>query len=151
MGQKFLRRMLCACMLAGLLFFSSCGGGRSGDAAAPAASAAENTSHRKGVQQCRMPEASGTVVYGEEPWSLDASHTEDGYVMVSYSGSADKIKVRITYPDDTQYIYPMKLDLYRICCSVLIRSIYNIMNTILAAPLKSPLISHSLCCCSSNR
>ncbi len=29
--------------------------------------------------------------------------------MVSYSGSADKIKVRITYPDDTQYIYPMKL------------------------------------------
>ncbi len=61
------------------------------------------------VQQCRMPEASGTVVYGEEPWSLDASHTEDGYVMVSYSGSADKIKVRITYPDDTKYIYPMKL------------------------------------------
>ena len=104
MGQKFLRRRLCACMLAGLLFFSSCGGGSSGEAAA-----AENTSHRESVQQCRMPEASGTVVYGEEPWLLDTSHTEDGYVMVSYSGSADKIKVRITYPDDTQYIYPMKL------------------------------------------
>lgn len=93
MGQKFLRRMLCACMLAGLPFFSSCGGGSSGEAVA-----AENISHRESVQQCRMPEASGTVVYGEEPWLLDASHTEDGYVMVSYSGSADKIKVRITYP-----------------------------------------------------
>lgn len=60
MGQKFLRRMLCACMAGRPPFFSSCGGGSSGEAAA-----AENTSHRESVQQCRMPEASGTVVYGK--------------------------------------------------------------------------------------
>ena len=70
----------------------------------------ENTSHRESVQQCRMPEASGTVVYGEEPRSTYAfAYGGRRNVMVSYSGSADKIKVRITYPDDMQYIYPMKL------------------------------------------
>ena len=112
MRQKFFRRILYACLLAGLLSLSSCGGEspESKENGASSETAAEAAGHRESVQQCRMPQASGTVVYGDDTWSVDASNTEDGYLMVSYSGDADKVKVQITYPDETRYLYPMKLD-----------------------------------------
>lgn len=41
------------------------------------------------------PEASGTVVYEENGAVIDASHTEDGYIMVRCEGSSDRLKALV--------------------------------------------------------
>lgn len=54
-----------------------------------------------------VPEASGEVVSGNELASMDASHAEDGYVMVEYLGQAQKVKLQIVTPEDVTYTYTM--------------------------------------------
>lgn len=49
--------------------------------------------------------ASEEIVYENELASLDASNTNDGYVMVKYSGSNEKVKLQIIAPDETAYTY----------------------------------------------
>lgn len=49
------------------------------------------------------PEASGASTYGNEKATIDASHTSDGYVMIKYTGSNSKVKIRIK--KDTEYTY----------------------------------------------
>lgn len=46
--------------------------------------------------QVRVPEASGTVTYSNDMVSVDASNVRNGYVMVKYTGSVNKIKVQIS-------------------------------------------------------
>lgn len=58
------------------------------------------------------PIASGEVVYGNEIVSIDASNTSEGYVMVQYSGSADKVKLQITAPDGSTYSYNLATGSY---------------------------------------
>lgn len=53
----------------------------------------------------RTPEAPGTIVYGNDIVSIDASNTNDGYIIAQYYGSAEKAKVRLTTPNDTVYTY----------------------------------------------
>lgn len=62
---------------------------------------------RKSVRKFLLPAADGTVVYGNETISIDASNTGEGYIMVQYAGGADKVKVQITIPDLTQYTYTL--------------------------------------------
>ena len=38
----------------------------------------------------RISEASGTTVYGNDIASIDASNTDDGYIIAQYYGSAEK-------------------------------------------------------------
>lgn len=49
--------------------------------------------------------ADGTVTYGNDSVTIDASHTADGYLMVSYTGSNPKVKLQITGEDETTYTY----------------------------------------------
>ena len=49
--------------------------------------------------------ASEEVLYQNELATLDASHTSDGYVMVKYHGSNEKVKLQIIAPDETAYTY----------------------------------------------
>ena len=51
------------------------------------------------------PSADGSVIYQNDTASIDASHTDQGYVMVSYSGSCEKVKLQITGPDQNCYTY----------------------------------------------
>lgn len=51
------------------------------------------------------PSADGTTVYNNDYAFIDASNLAQGYVMVSYSGSCDKVKVQITGPDQNPYTY----------------------------------------------
>lgn len=44
----------------------------------------------------RTPQASGTVVYGNGRATIDASNASQGYVMIQYTGSKNKIKVQIS-------------------------------------------------------
>lgn len=46
--------------------------------------------------QVRVPVASGIVTYGNDMVSVDASNVRNGYVMVKYTGSVNKIKVQIS-------------------------------------------------------
>ena len=53
-----------------------------------------------------MPVASGTNVQSNEKAEIDASNTQDGYVMIRYlKGGTAKIKVIITGPSGVKYTY----------------------------------------------
>ena len=48
--------------------------------------------------QVLQTEASGEVTYGNDLVVLDASHTADGYVMICYNGSNEKVKIQGDIP-----------------------------------------------------
>lgn len=56
-----------------------------------------------------VPEASGTVVYGENGATVDASHTEDGYIMVKYEGATAPLKVRVVLGEEI-YQYNLNME-----------------------------------------
>ena len=60
---------------------------------------------RDNTPQVLTPSADGTVVYDNDYASIDASNQSQGYIMVSYSGSCEKVKVQITGPDQNTYTY----------------------------------------------
>lgn len=94
--------------IAGTLVLSGCskgGGGKS--------KSKESSGSRETTTSVLMPEASGETVYGGDTISIDASNTKDGYVMVKYTGAADKIQVQITNPDGTLYQYPLPIGDYQ--------------------------------------
>ncbi|MCI8950002.1 MAG: transglutaminase domain-containing protein [Lachnospiraceae bacterium] len=51
----------------------------------------------------RTPIASGSVTYGNDKVTIDASHTDQGYVMIKYTGGNSKIKIQVT--KGTTYTY----------------------------------------------
>ena len=51
------------------------------------------------------PSADGVTVYQNDFASIDASNTSQGYVMVKYNGTNEKVKLRITCPDQSCYTY----------------------------------------------
>lgn len=51
------------------------------------------------------PEASGAAVSGNEVLTIDSSNTGEGYIMVAYTGGAERIKFFVTGPDGNQYTY----------------------------------------------
>lgn len=52
-----------------------------------------------------VPEASGTEVYGTEEISLDVSNASEGYIMLNYNGSNEKVKLQIQTPEGATYTY----------------------------------------------
>lgn len=53
----------------------------------------------------RKPEASADVVLGNDFLTIDISHANDGYFMVRYLGENEKVKLRVTGPGPSEYIY----------------------------------------------
>lgn len=49
--------------------------------------------------------ADSTETYGNESVIIDTSNKEEGYIMVSYTGSCSKVKFQLTGPDDVTYTY----------------------------------------------
>lgn len=74
---------------------------------APASKDAAGTSARDNTPVCLVPEASGTSETRNEVAVIDTSHTDCGYIMADYTGSVDKVKIRITSPDDIEYTYDL--------------------------------------------
>ncbi len=50
-----------------------------------------------------LPEAAGTVVYADAGVTIDASHTDQGYVMISCEPSEKRLKARISTSAQTYY------------------------------------------------
>ncbi len=64
------------------------------------------------MEQSLLPQASGAVVYGSDTISIDASNTSEGYVMVRYAGASEQVRLRITIPGGTFYIYALAIGQY---------------------------------------
>ena len=57
------------------------------------------------VSSLLAPEASGVLTYGNEKAGIDASNSQDGYVMIKYLGQNPKVKIQITGPSAVTYTY----------------------------------------------
>ena len=71
-------------------------GGGSGDSTG-------GSGDRESTPVVLVPEASGETVYENEWASMDASHMEDGYVMVQYKGNVEKVKLQTETPEGVTY------------------------------------------------
>ena len=60
---------------------------------------------RDNTPKVLVPEATGSLTYGNESVSIDASNTSEGYLMVQYTGTCPKVKLQIKSPDQTDYTY----------------------------------------------
>lgn len=87
-----------------LLLLSGCGSPDSDGSSAQDPSLPPRTT----VTEFLLPSADGTDVYGNDFVSIDASNTSEGYVMVRYTGPADKSRLQMTAPDGTLYSYFLK-------------------------------------------
>ena len=59
------------------------------------------------IPKVLVPEASGSVTYGNQVVVIDASHSSDGYLMVNYTGSNPKVKLQLSRPDALTYTYDL--------------------------------------------
>lgn len=60
---------------------------------------------RDSTPRVLVPSADGTAAYGSDLVTIDASHADQGYVMVQYRGNNPKVKLQIAAPGDTTYTY----------------------------------------------
>ncbi|XCP85599.1 transglutaminase-like domain-containing protein [Roseburia hominis] len=76
-----------------------------------AAKAADSESSSEGqwdnTPKVLVPATDGAVTFQEGGLEIDASHTENGYIMSRYTGSADKVKFFVITPDDVRYTYDL--------------------------------------------
>ena len=62
-------------------------------------------SPRDSTPKVLTPSADGVTVYQNDFASIDASNPSQGYVMVKYNGTNEKVKLQITCPDQSCYTY----------------------------------------------
>ncbi|MBO5283015.1 MAG: transglutaminase domain-containing protein [Lachnospiraceae bacterium] len=60
---------------------------------------------RDNTPYCPVPEASGTITYGNESATIDASHSDQGYIMANYTGTCPKVKLQIVGPNSYKCTY----------------------------------------------
>ena len=85
----------------------------SGDGFPSEASAAGTPKSRRPTTYSTLkPSASGSIVYENDVISIDASNSADGYIMVKYGGSVQKVKVQISAPDGITYTYTLSGNAY---------------------------------------
>lgn len=63
------------------------------------------TGSRDNTPQVLTPTAPGTEEYAGDVAILDASNTSEGYIMVDYIGTNEKVKLQITGPNQITYTY----------------------------------------------
>ena len=96
------------------LVFCSCGAENKqsgGDSATKQSESSQDTKgSRDNTPVVLTGQADGTVTYGSESVTIDASHISEGYIMVSYTGTNEKVKLQITGPDEVVYTYDLHGD-----------------------------------------
>lgn len=91
-------------------FFSAgCSGGSSASASSSSSKNHSDDEQRATVSEFLLPTAPGVTVYGNDIVSIDASNISEGYFMVQYNGTADKVKLQVTIPDGTVYTYTLAI------------------------------------------
>lgn len=96
--MKKMTSLACIIVILSGILLSGCGG-----------SGSSEVDHfgpkRDSTPQVLTPAADGAVVYQNDVATVDASNTSQGYVMVNYNGSCEKVKLQITGPDQNCYTY----------------------------------------------
>lgn len=64
-----------------------------------------STTERDNTPVCLEPVASGVLTEGNEYATLDYSNASEGYIMVNYLGSCQKVKLQLTGPNAVTYTY----------------------------------------------
>ena len=105
-------KLLSGVIACSLLLLTGCSNAPSPlDALATMDEASEEVSLVKGSRDntpvCLVPTAPGTVVYSNDFARVDASNIDEGYLVVCYTGSSQKVKLQITGPDETTYTYSL--------------------------------------------
>lgn len=103
MNQKTISSLILLLVLSAI-FCCGCGGGDTA-ALSSESSAADSGPFRDNTPNVLKPKADGSVSHGTDIVKIDASHTDQGYVMVRYSGSNSKVKLQVKTPDGSKYIY----------------------------------------------
>lgn len=108
---KFILLPILLCMS---LVFCSCGAENKQSGGNSATKQSESSQDTKGSRDntpvVLTGQADGTVTYGCESVTIDASHISEGYIMVSYTGTNEKVKLQITGPDEVVYTYDLHGD-----------------------------------------
>ena len=108
---KFILLPILLCMS---LVFCSCGTENKQSGGNSATKQSESSQDTKGSRDntpvVLTGQADGTVTYGSEGVTIDASHISEGYIMVSYTGTNEKVKLQITGPDEVVYTYNLHGD-----------------------------------------
>jgi hypothetical protein len=65
---------------------------------------------RDNTPQVLEPQAEGLVVYANDEVTIDASNLSEGYFMVCYTGSAQKVRMLVDTPEGDTYNYLLPLD-----------------------------------------
>lgn len=116
------RILLCVPLLFTALL-SACNSSASGSSSSPeqagqaqqaassdSGSGKDDTPLRDNTPQVLVPAADGTVTYSEADVTIDASHTDQGYIMIQYTGSDPNERVQINSPDGSTYNYILGTD-----------------------------------------
>lgn len=64
---------------------------------------------RDNTPKVYVPEASGEATYGNDKVIYDASHTDQGYIMVKYTGTNPTVRLRIAGPTGLTYTYVLNV------------------------------------------
>lgn len=103
MNRNRIRFLLAACIACTLLFSGGC------STTSSAGTTSQEVNHegdpRDPTPQVLVPTADGTVSFQNNVASIDASNSSKGYIMASYFGSNEKVKLQITCPDGDCYTY----------------------------------------------
>ena len=69
----------------------------------------ESSTPHKGTRDntplCMIPIADGLITYSNNDVTVDASDSQNGYLMILYKGSSSKVKLQITGSNATTYTY----------------------------------------------
>ena len=108
---KFILLPILLCMS---LVFCSCGAENKQSGGNSATKQSESSQDTKGSRDntpvVLTGQADGTVTSGSEGVTIDASLMSEGYIMVSYTGTNEKVKLQITGPDEVVYTYDLHGD-----------------------------------------
>ena len=95
---RFLAAALLCCVLAGC---------QSAAQSQSAAQPQQGSGSRGSEPFVLTPTADGAVVYQNDQVILDASHTDQGYIMVQYTGQNPKVKLQLSGPNQVTYTYTL--------------------------------------------
>ncbi|MCE5188045.1 MAG: transglutaminase-like domain-containing protein [Eubacteriales bacterium] len=107
---KRLQQGIAGLLLLGFLCLTACAGSspaaqsgaETGSNTVPAVQAVDSNNKESG-EKMLLPEASGTIRYEGNGVTIDASHTDQGYVMVRCEPSEKRLKARVSTPAQTYY------------------------------------------------
>ena len=93
-----------------VLFLSVALCGCSAKPITPLQAPAQGNGTRCSTRRVLRPEAGGTITFGNDQVTLDASHSDQGYIMLKWLGAQNKLKLQISGPKNNTYTYNLISD-----------------------------------------